>query len=110
MEKIPTETVVSLSPRIFQCLQGASRELVLEAERVVHEREREREGFASAVHLRDLNPEELHAEDATLFFCTVENVAKTARLNGAFRTQANQSKPCTSVVWAATGRSRLRRE
>ena len=78
MGKITTETVMSVSPRILQCLQGASPELVVQASEW-----REREGCTSVVHFRDLNPEELRVADATLFLHIVENTAKTASLNGA---------------------------
>ena len=97
MEKIPTQTVMSSSPHVLQCLQGASLGLVFEASGWC-----EREGLTSVVHCPDLNPEELHAEVATLFFHKVENVAKAARPQGR-RTKTNHSNPCTCVVRAAPG-------
>ena len=97
MEKIPTQTVMSSSPHVLQCLQGASLGLALEASKWC-----DREGLTSVVHCLDLNPEELHAEVATLFFSQSGKRGQGRSPTGP-QTKTNHSNPCTCVVRAAPG-------
>ena len=60
MDKIPTDMIMSLSPRVPQCLDALLVLVVVATEWC------ERDCFTSVVHFCDLNPEKLYTEDATL--------------------------------------------